>query len=225
MTTTRRSLPRGIKNHNPLNIRINPANNWQGRVDPTKNTDRAFEQFTDAVWGIRAGARNIIFHYDRNGADTIRKLITLWAPPNENDTEAYIRFVAGESGFQSNQKLDFHLHEHLRPVLVAMIRIENGVQPYTDAQIDAGLVRAGVLPPEQPLGKTRTVKGGQVAATATVGAATVEAVRDSITPAQETLFQIAPYLEMAKWALLALTLVGLGVMLWARIDDRRKGLR
>jgi len=225
MTASRRSLPRGIKNHNPLNIRINPANNWQGRVEPAKNTDGAFEQFTDAVWGIRAGARNIIFHYDRNGADTIRKLVTLWAPPSENDTSGYVRYVSGSSGFQPDQGLDFHKHEHLKPVLVAMIRIENGMQPYTDAQIDAGLVRAGVLPPEQPLSKTRTVKGGQVAATATVGAATVEAVRNSITPAQETLFQIAPYLEIAKWALLALTLIGLGVMLWARIDDRRKGLR
>ncbi len=225
MTASRRSLPRGIKNHNPLNIRINPANNWQGRVDPAKNTDGAFEQFTDAVWGIRAGARNIIFHYDRNGADTIRKLITLWAPPSENDTEAYIRFVAGESGFQPDQTLELHRYEHLKPVLVAMIRIENGMQPYTDAQIDAGLVRAGVLPPERPLAETRTVKGGKAAAAGTVGAAVVEALRETMGPAQDTLFKIAPLLDAAKWGLLALTLAGIGVMIWARIDDRRKGLR
>jgi len=30
---------------------------------------------------------------------------------------------------------------------------------------------------------------------------------------------------VAKWALLIVTLVGIGVMLWARIDDHRKGLR
>jgi hypothetical protein len=34
-----------------------------------------------------------------------------------------------------------------------------------------------------------------------------------------------PYLDSAKWGLLAVTLIGIGVMLWARIDDRRKGLR
>jgi hypothetical protein len=55
-------------------------------------------------------------------------------------------------GFQSSQKLDFHRYEHLNPVLLAMIRIENGLQPYTDTQIDPGLVRS-VLLPEQPLGK------------------------------------------------------------------------
>lgn len=225
MTISTQPLPRGIKNHNPLNIRINPANPWQGRVDPAQNTDGAFEQFTDAVWGIRAGARNIIFHYDRNGADTIRKLVALWAPPSENDTDAYVRFVASESGFDADQELDFHRHEHLKPVLVAMIRIENGQQPYSDAQIDAGLVRAGVLPPERSLAETRTVKGGQAAAAGTVGAAVVEALRETMGPAQDTLFKIAPVLDAAKWALLALTLAGIGAMIWARIDDRRKGLR
>jgi hypothetical protein len=99
------------------------------------------------------------------------------------------------------------------------------MQPYTDAQIDAGLTRAGVLPPERSLAKTRTVKGGQAAAVGTVGAAAVEALRDSIGPAQETLFKMAPFLDAAKWALLALTLAGIGVVVWARIDDRRKGLR
>jgi hypothetical protein len=32
-----------------------------------------------------------------------------------------------------------------------MIRIENGRQPYTERQIDAALVRAGVVPPERSL--------------------------------------------------------------------------
>ena len=36
---------------------------------------------------------------------------------------------------------------------------------------------------------------------------------------------VVPYLDAAKWGLLAVTLIGIGVMLWARIDDRRMGLR
>ena len=36
---------------------------------------------------------------------------------------------------------------------------------------------------------------------------------------------VVPYLDAAKWGLLAVTLIGIGVMLWARIDDRRQGLR
>lgn len=225
MTATISVLPRGIRNHNPLNIRLNPANRWQGRIEPGRNTDGAFEQFSDPVWGLRAGAVLIIAHYDRRGADTIRKLVRIWAPPNENDTEAYAAFVARESGFGVDAPLDFHRAEHLRPVLVAMIRMENEQQPYTNAQIDAALVRAGVLPPDRPLVETRTVRGGQAAATGTVGAAAIEVVQETIGSAQDVLVGIAPYLDATKWALLLITLIGIGVMLWARIDDRRKGLR
>ncbi|GIW56416.1 MAG: hypothetical protein KatS3mg082_2820 [Nitrospiraceae bacterium] len=225
MTTQTPALARGIRNHNPLNIRLNPANRWQGRVPPERNTDGAFEQFEDPVWGLRAGAVLIIAHYDRRGADTIRKLVRIWAPENENDTEAYADFVARETRFSADQRLDFHRAGHLRRVLVAMIRMENGQQPYTDAQIDAALVRAGVLPAERPLGQTRTVRGGRAATAGTLGAAAIEAVQETLGPAQDALVGIAPYLDAAKWALLLATLIGIGVMLWARIDDRRKGLR
>jgi hypothetical protein len=53
----------------------------------------------------------------------------------------------------------------------------------------------------------------------------VEAVQQTIDPAREALAGIVPYLDAAKWLLLIVTLIGIGVMLWARIDDRRKGLR
>jgi hypothetical protein len=52
----------------------------------------------------------------------------------------------------------------------------------------------------------------------------VEAVQQTIDPARDALTGLAPYLESAKWLLLAVTLIGIGVMLWARIDDHRKGL-
>ena len=83
MTTLSAAQSRGIRNHNPLNIRLNPANRWQGRVDPARNTDGVFEQFQDVVWGLRAAAVLIIAHYDRRGATTIHRLVRLWAPPSE----------------------------------------------------------------------------------------------------------------------------------------------
>lgn len=219
------SPPRGIRNHNPLNIRLNPANKWQGRVPPAANSDGEFEQFETVIWGLRAAAVLIVAHHDRRGADSIAKLVALWAPPSANDTNRYIAFVSQESGFGPDQPLDFHRARHLKPVLVAMIRMENGCQPYTDAEIDAALARAGVLPPEKSLSASRTVKGGQAAAAGTLGIAAADAVQETIGPTQDTLADLAPTLDAAKWALLAVTLLGLGVMLWARIDDRRRGLR
>jgi hypothetical protein len=40
---TNTMLPRGYRNNNPLNIRINADNDWQGKV--YFNTDHVFEQF------------------------------------------------------------------------------------------------------------------------------------------------------------------------------------
>jgi hypothetical protein len=86
--TVQTMLPRGIRNNNPLNIRLNPDNRWQGKVPPKHNSDGAFEQFEDPIMGLRAAAVLLIAHYDRRHLDTIRKLVEVWAPPNENDTEA-----------------------------------------------------------------------------------------------------------------------------------------
>jgi hypothetical protein len=69
-------------------------------VPPRLNKDGAFEQFQEPIMGLRAAAvLLLIAHYDRRHLDTIRKLIQVWAAPNENDTETYARCVAKASGF------------------------------------------------------------------------------------------------------------------------------
>jgi hypothetical protein len=118
-----------------------------------------------------------------------------------------------------------HRFDHLLPLTKAIIRHENGQQPYTDAQLTKALVLAGVEPEKAKLAASRTVKGGQAATAATAGLGVVEAIQQTIDPARDALVGLAPYLEVAKWLLLAVTLIGIGVMLWARIDDHRKGLR
>ena len=87
--------------------------------------------------------------------------------------------VAKASGFGIDEPLDLHvrLSEAHSP---AMIQVENGRQPYTDAQIDAALVRAGVMPPQRSLQETRTVKGGQIAAAGTIGAGAIGAIQEGV---------------------------------------------
>jgi hypothetical protein len=53
----------------------------------------------------------------------------------------------------------------------------------------------------------------------------IGAIQETVGQAHEALAGVVPYLDAAKWGLLAVTLIGIGVMPWARIDDRRKGLR
>ncbi|MER2520640.1 MAG: hypothetical protein ABTQ34_08130 [Bdellovibrionales bacterium] len=87
------------------------------------------------------------------------------------------------------------------------------------------MVLAGVESPPKNLQRSRTVKGGQAATAATVGLGALESIRDGLDPARDALQTLVPYLDIAKWLLLAITLIGIGIMVWARIDDHRKGLR
>jgi hypothetical protein len=213
-----RALPRGIRNHNPGNLRRS-ADPWQGLA--ATQTDAEFFQFASAKWGIRALARTLIAYQDKVGLRNIKQMIGRWAPPVENDTGAYVRVVAAAVRVGPEEQIDVHDYAVLRPLVLAIIKHENGQQPYTDAEIDAGLVLAGVEPPQRPLGKTRTVQGGQVAASATVLGLTAEAVRqvEPAIPLLQSLLQVAP------WIVGAAALAGIAYMIWARIDDRRRGLR
>jgi len=216
------AMPRGIRNNNPGNLRRS-NDPWQGLAE--QQTDSDFFVFKSPVYGIRALARTLIAYQDKHGLSTIRTLITRWAPAAENNTESYIKAVAGESGRHPDQPLDLHTYADLQPLVTAIIQHENGQQPYSATQIDKALVLAGVEPPAPSLQKSRTVKGGQTATAATVGVGVLEAVRESIDPARDALLTIAPYLDAVKWLLLGVTLIGIAVMVWARIDDHRKGLR
>lgn len=214
--------PRGIRNNNPGNIRRN-GDPWQGLAET--QGDKEFFTFATPVYGIRALARTLIAYQDRHGLRTIRQIISRWAPPVENDTESYVKAVAADTGLDADQTLDMHGYDHLLPLTRAIIRHENGQQPYTDAQLTKALVLAGVEPDAPSLQMTKTVKGGQVATASTAGIGLVEALQQTLDPAREALLGLVPYLETAKWLLLAVTLIGIGIMLWERIDDHRKGLR
>lgn len=125
---------RGIRNNNPGNIRLS-GTTWQGQVPPDQQTDTDFVQFTDARWGIRAMAR-ILNNYALRGINTVSGIISTWAPPTENKTAAYINAVADDLHVSPNAVVT----DALKPSLIAaIIRHENGQQPYSMATIQAGV--------------------------------------------------------------------------------------
>lgn len=123
------ALPRGIRNNNPLNIR--KGNNWQGERE--HQVDPSFEEFESLAYGIRAG-----FVIMRNNmkeslpkyrqCNTIRKLITRWAPPSENNTTKYIEFVSKKSGLNPDEVIRYREKRKMCAICDAMIRMECGVQ-------------------------------------------------------------------------------------------------
>lgn len=125
---------RGLRNNNPGNIRRS-ADRWQGMRE--QQTDPEFVQFTAATYGIRALAKVLLNYQQLHGLRTVRQIINRWAPPNENNTAAYVSHVAAKLGVSPDQDIAVRLH--LKPLVEAIIRHENGIQPYTSATIDAGI--------------------------------------------------------------------------------------
>lgn len=125
---------RGIRNNNPGNIRHVPGTDWVGAAPA--QTDTAFVQFVDAVYGIRAIAR-ILRSYERKGVKTLREAIHRWAPPNENDSQAYVDDVCAACAIGPDESVS--LDTVLPRLIKAIIRHENGEQPYTDDQISRGI--------------------------------------------------------------------------------------
>jgi hypothetical protein len=71
-------------------------------------------------------------------------MITRWAPPVENDTLAYINFVAGRVGVSPDTVIDLHDFNLCRPMVAAIIAQENANFAYPDAVLTEGLAMAGV---------------------------------------------------------------------------------
>ena len=136
------TLPRGIRNNNPGNIRWGDA--WQGLVSQDQRTDPTFCQFTDAVYGIRAMVRIFGKYSDAYGLNTVAGIINRWAPPSENNTLAYVLNVARLIGVAPDDKINVHNTAIMDTLIKAVIQHENGEQPYDTATIDKGIALAGV---------------------------------------------------------------------------------
>jgi len=119
---------RGIRNNNPGNIRW--GDEWQGLVPQAQRTDKSFCQFISPEYGIRAMIIILRNYQSKYGLKTITGIVKRWAPPNENDTQAYIRSVATATGTDADKPIDLTDSRKLFPLLQAIIKHENGSQPY-----------------------------------------------------------------------------------------------
>ena len=115
-------IPRGIRNNNPLNIRI--GNTWLGeRENPT---EPAFEEFVTMEYGLRAAfliLRRYIRRYKKN---TMSAIISTWAPETENQTKAYIQTVSSATNIPADATILFEDRETMVKIVCAMAKVECG---------------------------------------------------------------------------------------------------
>lgn len=167
-----KAVTRGVRNFNPSNIeRTTPRTPWRGALpdDEYPHTHEAkalggrFEVFISPEWGIRALIRVVITYYEKHRLNTVRKIIGRWAPPNENDTGAYVNAVAKAVGVGPDEPIDVMRPEVMKPLAEAIIAHEcSGYRYPSDIMLQA--MRLAGIEGAQPVAQTPAVRGASVAA-------------------------------------------------------------
>lgn len=116
-------IPRGLRNNNPFNIRLNIHNKWLGAIP---GEDPLFVTFESLDYGIRAWCVLIKNYVKRHHCSTICSIVNRFAPPSENNTLQYIRFV---NKYVGNCRVDPSSPDFLFRLGYAMWIVENGVEP------------------------------------------------------------------------------------------------
>jgi hypothetical protein len=130
------ALPRGIRNRNPGNIRRS-SDRWKGLA--SRQSDSAFFVFDTPLWGIRAMAVILRNYQRRHGLKSLAQIIGRWVPAGENDTAGYVAAVSKAIGVAPRTSLDLSDGTALRALVAAIIRRENGLQPYDLDTIDLAI--------------------------------------------------------------------------------------
>lgn len=76
--------------------------------------------------GCRAGFRLLRTYIVNRKLNTIRLIISRWAPPSENNTELYIRKVVELTGIPENMVISFYDREIMIGLFDAMCMMEVG---------------------------------------------------------------------------------------------------
>jgi zinc D-Ala-D-Ala carboxypeptidase len=73
--------------------------------------------------------------------------------------------------------------------------------------------------------RPRGTRGGGAGGVATKGAAGVEVAQSTLDETQTAILELVPYLDPLPWVFIAVALGGIGVTIYARIDNWKWGRR
>lgn len=130
-------LSRGYRNNNPVNIDYDGNNDgkadnpWVGQVGieppPPNGGRQRFAQFISIPYGYRAALALLRGKgYISGGYNTIKKIISKFAPSNENYTTGYINYVSNMTGIDPNRVINKNDKDALTSIVYAMAKFENG---------------------------------------------------------------------------------------------------
>ncbi len=130
---------------------------WEGLDEPRNDAGLVQDiegrlpllRFRSPFYGIRAMTDNLVHQVERNGYDTITKLVAHYAPSSDHNDEAdYRAFLSSRLGIGQDDTID--LGSQLHGLVAAIGRQENGVE-LADAWSQA-VVLSGIQGGEEAAG-------------------------------------------------------------------------
>lgn len=127
--------------NNPGNIRIS-SDRFIGEIVPSIDPD--FKQFSSMAYGYRAMFKILNTYRNYYGLVTISSILHRYAPPSDNNnTQAYINYVSGLTGYSPHQTLVYD-NDTLLSLGYAISYYENGIQPNLQ-EVEEGLRLAEII--------------------------------------------------------------------------------
>lgn len=133
--TANAGLPRGVRNNNPGNL------NFAGQPGASLESGPGarFASFSTMGEGIQQLSRQLAL-YSIRGNDTIAGMISTYAPAaDKNNTAAYIRDVAAQTGLDPGKHLNLADPEVMQSLIRAIINHEGNGKYVSDEDIRAGI--------------------------------------------------------------------------------------
>lgn len=215
----------GVRLNNPGNLEWGAP--WEGLVPREKSRyyktgtgpQQRFCEFKDAASGIRAIMRTLITYADKRKAadgsaiDTVREVVSRWAPPSENNTNAYAVHVAKLMGVHPDAPINIKDYETAYGLVTGIIAHENAGYAYPAAVVEEGLRRAGVVKPITEKNNIPLTK--ETVAAGVAGAGSAAGIIAPILPdVAKAVTDHKADLASGDWKLLLIGLVGVGLAVW-----------
>lgn len=100
-------------------------------------------------------------------------------------------------------------------VLQGLVRRRRAEADLFDSQVSFSEMAQSVDSPDKPVMKSRTIAGSSIAAAATIAGEVVSEAKTQIEP-------LVGYSEHLRTAFVVVALIGVGLAIYAKLDDRRK---
>jgi hypothetical protein len=130
------NLTRGLRNNNPGNLKYVASNKWLGKVAYPQNTDGTFEQFIQFRYGVRALLVLLKSYIEVKKLNNINLIISQFAPPTENNTQAYINTLSKKLGVSPTTELKATVPT-LKELARYIAKVETG-RELTDTELEHG---------------------------------------------------------------------------------------